>query len=119
MTPTPATARHPRIRHVTLAGQTLAGALVPLVVGVLLAKAVAGDPMTPVNALITNGGHRARIAPAELRRCGRDALGRLRPVRRRRARRPPRAGRWARRAGQSVAARGSWSSVTHSAGSSE
>ncbi|GAA4929192.1 hypothetical protein GCM10023237_58800 [Streptomyces coeruleoprunus] len=84
--------RRVRLRHVTTTGTALAGALLPLVVGVLLAKAMAADPMTPVNALITNGG-RARIPQGELRRRGGTALrtlkarrvrGRSGPVSRRR-----------------------------------
>ncbi|WP_223837979.1 hypothetical protein [Streptomyces venezuelae] len=82
--------RHPHVQHVTLAGQALATALVPLVVGVLLAKAVAGDPMTPVNALIAGGGQRARMVPAELRRRGRDTVRRVRPAVRPGRRRPGR-----------------------------
>lgn len=66
----------PRIQHVTVAGAALAAAVLPLVVGVLLAKAAAADPMTSVNALITNGAHRPRISPAQWRSCGRDALRR-------------------------------------------
>ncbi|WP_406864935.1 hypothetical protein ABZO31_32650 [Streptomyces sp. HUAS MG47] len=66
----------PRIQHVTVAGTALAAAVLPLVVGVLLAKAAAADPMTSVNALITNGAHRPRLSPAEWRSCGRRALRR-------------------------------------------
>ncbi|MCX4680791.1 hypothetical protein OG413_36880 [Streptomyces sp. NBC_01433] len=71
--------RHPRIQHVTTAGSALAVTLLPLVVGVLLARTMAADPMTSVNALVTNGGHRARVSPKEWRRCGRHALRRWRP----------------------------------------
>lgn len=67
---------HPRIQHVTVAGTALAAAVLPLVVGVLLAKVAAADPMTSVNALITNGAHRPRISPAQWRSCGRDTLRR-------------------------------------------
>ncbi|MFJ1594155.1 hypothetical protein ACIOD0_28495 [Kitasatospora albolonga] len=70
--------RRPRIQHVTTAGTALAVTLLPLVVGVLLAKSMAADPMTSVNALVTNGGHRARVSPGQLRGCGGDALRRLR-----------------------------------------
>ncbi|MCB5183466.1 hypothetical protein [Streptomyces antimicrobicus] len=73
-----APARNPRIEHVTAAGSALAVSLVPLVLGVLLAKAMAADPLTPVNALIAGGGQRARMAPTELRRRGGDAVRRLR-----------------------------------------
>ncbi|MFF5449422.1 hypothetical protein [Streptomyces sp. NPDC012888] len=76
-----AAARSPRLQQVTVAGQALAVALVPLVLGVLLAKAMAGDPMTPVNALITSGGQRARVSPAEWRRTARNARSALRRVR--------------------------------------
>ncbi|WP_258025243.1 hypothetical protein, partial [Streptomyces bambusae] len=67
MTEPRAADRRPRIEHVTTAGSALAVALVPLVLGVLLAKAMAADPLTPVNALIAGGGQRARMAPTELR----------------------------------------------------
>ncbi|MEU8528593.1 hypothetical protein AB0C77_23850, partial [Streptomyces sp. NPDC048629] len=67
---------HPRIQHVTVAGTALAAAVLPLVVGVLLAKAAATDPMTSVNALITNGAHRPRISPATRYFCtSRTAMG--------------------------------------------
>ncbi|TQK42549.1 hypothetical protein FBY35_3970 [Streptomyces sp. SLBN-118] len=67
------------MQHVTCTGTALAMALLPLVVvGALLAKALATDPMTPVNAMITSGGHRARISPSEWRRCRRSAAGALR-----------------------------------------
>lgn len=68
--------RHPRIQHVTTAGSALAVTLLPLVVGVLLAKVVAGDPMTSVNALVTSGGQRVRHSPSVWRGCGRSALRR-------------------------------------------
>ncbi|MEJ8645835.1 hypothetical protein WKI68_40710 [Streptomyces sp. MS1.HAVA.3] len=61
--PRSATVR-PRMQHVTTAGSALAVALVPLVVGVLFAKALAADPMTPVNALIAGGGQRAALPGA-------------------------------------------------------
>ncbi|RSS51149.1 hypothetical protein [Streptomyces sp. WAC06614] len=77
-TETTAPARHPHIAQVSAAGSALAVALVPLVLGVLLAKAMAADPLTPVNALIAGGGQRARMAPTELRRRGGDAVRRLR-----------------------------------------
>ncbi|WEH43274.1 hypothetical protein [Streptomyces sp. AM 2-1-1] len=66
----------PRMRHVTVAGGALAGVLLPLVAGVLLAKAVAGDPMTPVNALVTRGGHGAFVPPSQWTGCGRAVLRR-------------------------------------------
>ncbi|MFE5856338.1 hypothetical protein ACFQ61_24430 [Streptomyces sp. NPDC056500] len=68
--------RHPRVEHVTTAGTALASALLPLLVGVLLAKVVAGDPMTSVNALVTSGSQRVRHSPAAWRGCGRRALRR-------------------------------------------
>lgn len=74
--------RHPRIQHVTTAGSALAVTLLPLVVGVLLAKTMAADPMTSVNALFTNGGHRPRVSPRAWRSCGGHALRRLRTAER-------------------------------------
>lgn len=56
--------RHPRIQNLTTAGTALAVTLLPLAVGVLLARSLAMDPLSPVNALVTSGGQRARIAPA-------------------------------------------------------
>ncbi len=53
-------------RRLAPLGTALAGALLPLALGVLFAKAMAVDPLTPVNALITNGG-RPRVSPAQLR----------------------------------------------------
>ncbi|MFE4449330.1 hypothetical protein [Streptomyces sp. NPDC056796] len=53
-----------RIRNLAGAGTTLAVTLLPLAVGVLLARTTALDPMTPVNALVTSGGQRARLAPS-------------------------------------------------------
>ncbi|MFJ6795207.1 hypothetical protein [Streptomyces sp. NPDC091268] len=81
------TAPRPRMQHVTTAGSALAVALVPLVVGVLLAKAMAADPYAPVNALITGGGQRAGLPRAEWRRRGHDTVRRLRTARRDTARR--------------------------------
>ncbi|MEV7612677.1 hypothetical protein [Streptomyces sp. NPDC089799] len=124
----------PRVRQVTVAGRALATALVPLALGVLLAKAAAGDPMTPVNALITNGAQNPRLSPAEWRRCGRAALDRrsrgsdrgpdrervrdrVRGLRRVRAGGPVRTR--VRGGGRSAGTTGSCSSVTRSAGSSE
>ncbi|MFE5534886.1 hypothetical protein [Streptomyces sp. NPDC056492] len=77
-----ATARPRRMQHVTTAGSALAVALVPLVVGVLVAKGIAADPHTPVNALITGGGQRAGLPRAEWRRRGHATLRRLRTARR-------------------------------------
>lgn len=74
--------RNPRIQHVTTAGTALAVTLLPLVVGVLLAKSIAADPMTSVNALVTNGSHRPRVSPKQWRSCGGDALRRLRTTER-------------------------------------
>ncbi|MFD7325921.1 hypothetical protein ACFV9D_33410 [Streptomyces sp. NPDC059875] len=56
-----------RMQHVTTTGSALAVAVLPLVVGMLLARSVGADPMTPVNALITSGGQRARLSRAQLR----------------------------------------------------
>ncbi|SCD76548.1 MULTISPECIES: hypothetical protein [unclassified Streptomyces] len=58
--------RHPRVQNLTSAGTALAVTLLPLAVGVLLARAVPVDPMASVNALVTGGGQRARIAPSRL-----------------------------------------------------
>ncbi len=84
--PRSATVR-PRMQHVTTAGSALAVALVPLVVGVLFAKALAADPMTPVNALIAGGGQRAAL----WKRRGHNTVRRLRTARRVTARRCARA----------------------------
>lgn len=64
------------MQHVTAAGTALAVTLAPLVVGVLLAKTMATDPMTPVNAMVTRGGQPAPLSPAQWRRRGRHALRR-------------------------------------------
>ncbi|MFF8614281.1 MULTISPECIES: hypothetical protein [unclassified Streptomyces] len=72
----PDTPHRPRLQHVTAAGTTLAVTLAPLVIGVLLAKAAAADPMAPVNALVTRGGQPVPLSPAQWRRCGRQALRR-------------------------------------------
>ncbi|MFF7076728.1 hypothetical protein [Streptomyces lavendulae] len=80
--PDPAPTTHPRLRQVGAAGSALAVALVPLVVGVLVAKGMAADPHTPVNALISGGGQRAGLPRAEWRRRGHDTVRRLRTVRR-------------------------------------
>lgn len=69
----PEASRHPRIQNVTTAGTTLAVALLPLVLGVLLARSMAADPLTPVNALMTSG-QRPRIAPSQWREYGRKAM---------------------------------------------
>lgn len=69
----------PRIqKNLTSAGSALAVTLLPLAVGVLLARTMALDPMTPVNALVTSGGQRARIAPSHwvLRARTRELLSR-------------------------------------------
>lgn len=70
----PDTPPHARIRHVTSAGTTLALSLAPVVIGVLLAKSMAMDPMSPVSALVTRGGQGVPLSPAQLRGCGRQAL---------------------------------------------
>jgi hypothetical protein len=72
----PDAARRASMQHVTTTGTALAVALLPLAVGVLLAKTMAGDPLAPVNALITSGGQRARVSPSQWRGCGRTALSR-------------------------------------------
>ncbi|MFJ8922999.1 hypothetical protein B046DRAFT_00378 [Streptomyces sp. LamerLS-316] len=60
----PAAPTRPRIQSLTTAGTALAVTLLPLAVGVLLARTMALDPMAPVNALVTSGGQRARLAPS-------------------------------------------------------
>ncbi|MFE2142460.1 hypothetical protein ACFXA3_12045 [Streptomyces sp. NPDC059456] len=76
-----------RMQHVTTAGSALAVALVPLVVGVLVAKGMAADPHAPVNALITGGGQRTGLPRAEWRRRGHATMRRLRTAHRQTARR--------------------------------
>ncbi|MFD3538177.1 hypothetical protein ACFWUQ_01570 [Streptomyces sp. NPDC058662] len=83
----PGRAIRPRMQHVTTAGSALAVALVPLVVGVLLAKTLSADPMTPVNALIAGGGQRAALPRGEWRRRRHTAVRRLREARRHTSRR--------------------------------
>ncbi|MFE7463186.1 hypothetical protein ACFU6R_03650 [Streptomyces sp. NPDC057499] len=70
----PDTPPRPRIRHVASAGTALALSLAPVVIGVLLAKTLATDPMSPVNALVTRGGQGVPVPPAQWRGCGRQAL---------------------------------------------
>ncbi|MDX3428402.1 MULTISPECIES: hypothetical protein [unclassified Streptomyces] len=60
----PAAPTRPRIQSLTTAGTALAVTLLPLAAGVLLARTMALDPMAPVNALVTSGGQRARLAPS-------------------------------------------------------
>ncbi|NUK04651.1 hypothetical protein HRW18_00445 [Streptomyces lunaelactis] len=72
--------RRPRMQRVTTTGTALAVTLLPLMVGVLVAKSMGADPMSPVNALITSGGQRARVCPSQLRSCGRTALRRWKPM---------------------------------------
>ncbi|WNI21011.1 hypothetical protein [Streptomyces sp. ITFR-16] len=67
-------APRPRMRHMAGTGTTLAVTLGPLVLGVLLARTMALDPLTPVNALITRTGQGTGVSPAEWRGCGRSAL---------------------------------------------
>ncbi|WP_241838138.1 hypothetical protein [Streptomyces sp. CB03234] len=66
--------RRVNMRHVANTGAALAATLLPLAAAVVLAKTMAGDPLAPVNALITTGGQRARISPSVWRRCGRATL---------------------------------------------
>ncbi len=70
----PDTPHRRRLRHVTAAGAALAVSLAPLAIGVLLAKAMAADPMTPVNALVTRGGQAVPLSPAQWCGCGARAL---------------------------------------------
>ncbi|MDX3684667.1 MULTISPECIES: hypothetical protein [unclassified Streptomyces] len=60
----PAAPTRPRIQSLTTAGTALAVTLLPLAAGVLLARTMALDPMAPLNALVTSGGQRARLAPS-------------------------------------------------------
>ncbi|MEU2391200.1 hypothetical protein [Streptomyces sp. NPDC007369] len=83
----PPSSPRPRLQQVTVAGSALAVALLPLVVGVLVAKGMAADPHTPVNALITSGGQRAGLPRGEWRRRGHTAMRRLRTARRNTVRR--------------------------------
>lgn len=62
------------MQHAATAGRTLAVTLAPLAIGVLLARTMATDPMTPVNAMVTRGGQPVPISPAQWRRYGRHAL---------------------------------------------
>ncbi|MFS8197568.1 hypothetical protein ACLVWQ_02655 [Streptomyces sp. CWNU-52B] len=55
-------------------GSALAVVLVPLVVGALASRAVGGDPMASVNAMITGGGQRARLSRGQLRTYRGEAL---------------------------------------------
>ncbi|MFJ2745157.1 hypothetical protein ACIO3O_36490 [Streptomyces sp. NPDC087440] len=88
MTSTTASAAHrTHLRHVTVAGSAIAVALVPLLVGVLVAKGMAADPHSSVNALMTGGGQRAGLPRTEWRRRRHATLHRLRTVRRDAARR--------------------------------
>ncbi|RSS78227.1 hypothetical protein EF903_32640 [Streptomyces sp. WAC05292] len=75
------------MRQAATAGSALAVAVLPLVVGVLVAKGMATDPHAPVNALITSGGQRAALPRGEWRRRGHTTLRRLRTARRHTARR--------------------------------
>ncbi|MEU8764919.1 hypothetical protein [Streptomyces sp. NPDC048659] len=72
--PRPATRRPRPSRAVTATatatGSALAVALLPLVVGALVARTAGGDPMVSVNALIAGGGQRARLSRTQLRGCG-------------------------------------------------
>ncbi|MCX5401515.1 hypothetical protein [Streptomyces sp. NBC_00102] len=71
-----ASSARPRIRHVAGAGSALAGALLPLVAGALLARMAAGDPMTSVNALATRTAVGVPVPPVQWRGCGRAVLRR-------------------------------------------
>ncbi|WP_405889337.1 hypothetical protein OG427_01595 [Streptomyces sp. NBC_00133] len=66
--------RHPRMQHVTTTGTALAVVLLPLAVGMLLAKSIGSDPLTSVNAMIAHSGQRARVSPSQWRGCGSYAL---------------------------------------------
>jgi hypothetical protein len=68
-TPQPSPSPRP-LRNVTATatatGSALAVALLPLLVGALVARSVGGDPMASVKALITGGGQRARLSRSQL-----------------------------------------------------
>ncbi|MGW2017840.1 hypothetical protein [Streptomyces sp. NPDC001927] len=72
--------RTSRIQHVTATGSAVAVALLPLVVGMMLARSVGADPMTSVNALITSGGQRARLSRCQLRAVRRPTLPTLKAL---------------------------------------
>ncbi|MFJ9823119.1 hypothetical protein ACIRSU_01935 [Streptomyces sp. NPDC101160] len=69
---------HQATATATATGSALAVALLPVVVGALLARSAGGDPMASVNALITGGGPRTRLSRATLRGCGDRAVARAR-----------------------------------------
>ncbi|MFD6285285.1 hypothetical protein [Streptomyces sp. NPDC060205] len=54
-------------RTAVTTGSALAVVILPLVVGALAARAVGGDPMASVNAMMTGGGQRARLSRSQLR----------------------------------------------------
>ncbi|QYX82024.1 hypothetical protein [Streptomyces akebiae] len=64
------TSRPRPLRQVTATagatGSALAVALLPLVVGALVARAAGADPMASVNALIAGGGERAKLSRSHL-----------------------------------------------------
>ncbi|MFF3326266.1 hypothetical protein [Streptomyces sp. NPDC002889] len=71
---TPDAPHRPRRQHVAATGATVIGVLLPLAAGVLLARTLGSDPLTPVNAMITQSGQRAGALPSQWRGCGRHAL---------------------------------------------
>ncbi|MFF3687895.1 hypothetical protein [Streptomyces sp. NPDC002187] len=71
---TPCSPRSRRMQHVTATGTALAGVLVPLVAGVVIAKVMGADPMAPVNTLIAHGGRRIGIPASQWRGCRGYAL---------------------------------------------
>ncbi|MFH8469270.1 hypothetical protein [Streptomyces sp. NPDC017991] len=54
-------------RTAATTGSALAVVILPLVVGALAARAIGGDPMASVNAMMTGGGERARLSRGQLR----------------------------------------------------
>ncbi|WP_314411723.1 hypothetical protein [Streptomyces sp. DSM 40484] len=54
-------------RTAVTTGSALAVVLVPLVVGAVASRAIGGDPMASVNAMMTGGGQRARLSRSQLR----------------------------------------------------
>ncbi|WP_208827804.1 hypothetical protein [Streptomyces ficellus] len=66
--------RRINVRNVAHTGAAVAAALLPLTAAVLLARATAGDPLAPVNTLMTSGGQRVRVCASGWRGCGRNAV---------------------------------------------
>ncbi|MFD0306180.1 hypothetical protein [Streptomyces sp. NPDC127119] len=54
-------------RTAATTGSALAVVILPLVVGALASRAIGGDPMASVNAMMTGGGERAPLSRSQLR----------------------------------------------------